>query len=560
MTVPCVEAIASPAPPKSASPRRHDLDALRAAAMGLGILLHAAMSFLPGLWLPSDSQHSDLLGLFVLSVHGFRMPLFFLLSGYFTALLADRYGRRHLVTHRFRRILVPCLLGAATIAPMMRLIPLLPFPRSDLRAATVTTDPLLRVARDSSNTELQGWLDQGGDPETLDPVYGVSLLSWASLSGNTERMTLLLDRGASPSRANRDGSTALHSAAWLGRDRAVSLLLSRGVRSDLRDGAGKTAAESANAGLPESRALARLMGIKVPEEADWRRGRERSLASLESAGGATWVASGGRASLRDKYRSLLVDPSLSLRLPWRREPWHPITTSFFEHLWFLWMLWWLLPLALGFHWLVIHRPVEATSMGSRSVWGLVLWIAASLATQGTMGWLSPGFGPDTFSGLLPPPHVLLHYGVFLCAGMWLFRHPALFDRLGTRWWLCLLLAGVVFWPGVSTMAFPTISAPFQIAYCWLCIVGWIGAFRRYAGSGHPWVREVSDASYWMYIAHLPVVMVMQGLVAPVGLPAELKWFFIVVVSLSVLWWSWRTFVRGKWLGGLLGGPVPRHNG
>ncbi len=545
---------------KPPSVRRHDLDALRAAAMSLGVLLHAAMSFLPGVWLPADTQSSDLLGLFVLSVHGFRMPLFFLLSGYFTALLADRYGRCHVLSHRFRRILMPCLLGAATIAPLVRIIPSLPFPGGRPGAAAVSVDPLLRLARDASDKELARWLERGGDPEALDPVFGVSLLSWASLAGDTDRMSLLLARGASPSRTNRDGSTALHGAAWLGRDRAVSLLLSRGVKPDLRDGSGKTAVESAHAGLPESRVLAGSMGIDVPEEADWTRGRTRCIELLGASGTSKSVSGPAPVRLRDRYRSLLTDPSFSLRLPSRSEPWHPVRTSFFEHLWFLWMLWWLVPLALGFHWLANRKPVGSASTGSRAVWGLVGWIAASLATQGTMGLLSPTFGPDTFSGLVPPPHLLLHYGVFLCAGMWLFRHPALFDRLGTRWWLCFFVAGGVFWPGIGTMAFPTISAPFQIAYCWLCLFGWIGVFRRYAGSGHPWVREVSDASYWIYVAHLPLVMVLQGLVSSVGLPAELKWLVVVLVSVLILWWTWRVVVRGKWLGGLLGGPVRRNNG
>jgi peptidoglycan/LPS O-acetylase OafA/YrhL len=38
------------------SPRRHDLDALRAVAMLLGIVLHAALAFAPLEWIVKDSQ------------------------------------------------------------------------------------------------------------------------------------------------------------------------------------------------------------------------------------------------------------------------------------------------------------------------------------------------------------------------------------------------------------------------------------------------------------------------------------------------------------------------
>ena len=43
---------------------------------------------------------------FALAVHGFRMPLFFLLSGFFTVLLWRRRGLGNLLGHRMRRLVV----------------------------------------------------------------------------------------------------------------------------------------------------------------------------------------------------------------------------------------------------------------------------------------------------------------------------------------------------------------------------------------------------------------------------------------------------------------------
>ena len=75
--------------------RFHELDALRAFAMLLGVVLHAVNvpslarmagrgqgRFHPSL--PYDD--------IVHAIHGFRMPVFFLLSGLFTAVLWRRYG------------------------------------------------------------------------------------------------------------------------------------------------------------------------------------------------------------------------------------------------------------------------------------------------------------------------------------------------------------------------------------------------------------------------------------------------------------------------------------
>jgi uncharacterized membrane protein YcfT len=58
------------------------------------------------------------LSLLFLVVHGFRIPLFFLLSGYFTMLVHERRGLRSLLEQRFARIAVPLALAMATIGPL----------------------------------------------------------------------------------------------------------------------------------------------------------------------------------------------------------------------------------------------------------------------------------------------------------------------------------------------------------------------------------------------------------------------------------------------------------
>ena len=60
--------------------------------MLLGIGLHAAIPFVP--WRGKADTGVWLLDVFVAFVHGFRMPLFFLISGFFTAMLWRRRGLR----------------------------------------------------------------------------------------------------------------------------------------------------------------------------------------------------------------------------------------------------------------------------------------------------------------------------------------------------------------------------------------------------------------------------------------------------------------------------------
>src|SRR5262245_53346339 len=99
--------------------RRSDFDALRAVAMLLGILLHAALSFFPSLWVVADSRQLPALGTLVSAIHGFRMPLFFVLSGFFSAMLLRQRGLKALIKHRFFRVFLPLLAGMVTIIPAM---------------------------------------------------------------------------------------------------------------------------------------------------------------------------------------------------------------------------------------------------------------------------------------------------------------------------------------------------------------------------------------------------------------------------------------------------------
>jgi peptidoglycan/LPS O-acetylase OafA/YrhL len=89
--------------------RFHALDAVRATALLLGILLHAAFSFLPGLqlWPVMDSQRSLPLAGVIFSVHTFRMTTFFLLAGFFAHMSFHRRGLWSFVGDRLKRIAVP---------------------------------------------------------------------------------------------------------------------------------------------------------------------------------------------------------------------------------------------------------------------------------------------------------------------------------------------------------------------------------------------------------------------------------------------------------------------
>lgn len=95
--------------PPSAPQRLHALDNLRALMMWLGIVLHVALNHLtvasPLPW--RDPQTSRVADLLLLFIHGFRMPVFFVLAGFFVALLIERRGAGGMLRNRALRLALP---------------------------------------------------------------------------------------------------------------------------------------------------------------------------------------------------------------------------------------------------------------------------------------------------------------------------------------------------------------------------------------------------------------------------------------------------------------------
>jgi hypothetical protein len=104
--------------------RYHSLDALRAFALLLGIVFHAAESFCPGRlsWAVVDHRAHGAFDFFQHVCHSFRMEIFFLIAGFFAHMLLCRIGERGFIIHRSRRILLPFLAGWCLLYPLVMLV------------------------------------------------------------------------------------------------------------------------------------------------------------------------------------------------------------------------------------------------------------------------------------------------------------------------------------------------------------------------------------------------------------------------------------------------------
>jgi hypothetical protein len=95
----------------SDSQRFHSLDNLRAVVMWLGIVLHVAVNHVTAeSQLPwRDRETSMAADMTLVFIHAFRMPVFFILAGFFVAMLVSRRGVGGMLKHRLRRLGLPFL-------------------------------------------------------------------------------------------------------------------------------------------------------------------------------------------------------------------------------------------------------------------------------------------------------------------------------------------------------------------------------------------------------------------------------------------------------------------
>ena len=94
-------------------------------------------------------------------------------------------------------------------------------------------------------------------------------------------------------------------------------------------------------------------------------------------------------------------------------------------------------------------------------------------------------------------------------------------------------------------------------FVWTASLGLMGLARVLLSAPSERVRFVSDSSYWLYIAHLPLIVAGQFALAYLDLPPFAEFALLTGVVTGLLLLSYRAFVRYTWIGRLLNGPRPR---
>jgi glucan biosynthesis protein C len=244
------------------------------------------------------------------------------------------------------------------------------------------------------------------------------------------------------------------------------------------------------------------------------------------------------------------------------------------HLWFLYVLAWLYVLviaaslitgALGVREALARALDACLRLFTRSRVGamvLALPIAAIFLSMPEWRWLE---GVHVADKLVPLPSTYAIYGLLFVAGWILGRQRSLFDALRARLvtnlalgvvaaGICLRFVGLD--PDGTTPPGLAITVVYAMSYATAMVAlsfGLIGVGVKFFSAPRPAIRYVADASYWIYLMHLPVVFAWQTAFMGTNLPVAVKYLLIVALTIIPLLVTYRYLVRPTWIGALLNG-------
>lgn len=541
--------------------------------MLLGIILHAALSFSTLPWVVQDYERSYVYTVGFSLIHGFRMPLFFLISGFFTAMLWRKRGLRALIKHRALRILLPCMIGLVTIVPLSNIVYVIASATTsnqfglDLNSAQAR---LLASVKTGDSQGIKKAISDGADPNLPSEEDGSTPLILAVVTNQSDSVDELIENGADVQQTDLTlGNSPLHVACFLGRDKIAASLLDAGADPTKMNNQGETSTDLLTITWSITEWIAASIQIEI-EQDEVLRGRKAIAEKLGINKQPLLFASDAVAN--DRNSNTDENSASNGQKRERESRWQALfIMPVFGHLWFLWFLCWLVTgfvfyalLAKKMNWRGL--PVSLIASPISYLWLVPLTSFFQMDMNGNQ------FGPETSIGLLPIPHVLLYYSIFFGFGVLYYDSADDQARLGRRWRWTLpialfILFPIAFWSSASPQTFlpnhlsldqvRLITVLLQSLFAWMITFGLMGLFHDVMHRESSRMRYISDSSYWLYLAHLPLVVGLQALVCRLPIPSFLKFLFVCVVSILVLLWSYEKLVRYTWIGKILNGPRKR---
>lgn len=237
-----------------------------------------------------------------------------------------------------------------------------------------------------------------------------------------------------------------------------------------------------------------------------------------------------------------------------------------SHLWFLYYLTLITAVTVLLALVALRMPALTRPFQRVLSWlwrrPLARFLVFTVLTAGLLKMLGTSMvGAST--SLSPDLATFAYFGWFYVVGWTLYHERQQLPSLPQRAWgltvaglLLVILQGVLIQYsnlGLRPGGDDWLQIGLASLTVWLFIFGLTGLFLRYGAHYSPLMRYVSDASYWVYLIHLPIVVVIPALIDAWPLPALLKFAFVVAAASVVCFLTYHYWVRAGFIGRFLNG-------
>ena len=161
---------------------------------------------------------------------------------------------------------------------------------------------------------------------------------------------------------------------------------------------------------------------------------------------------------------------------------------------------------------------------------------------------------------MPVPRIVIAYAIPFAFGWLLYLSADLLETLSRRAWLYAALAVVASFAYLAGFRLPVdretgfyLMRGLHSVALWLLIFAVTGLFLRYLGGHSALGRYLCDSSYFLYLAHMPVIIAFQLLLLDVALPPLAKIPLVLAATIAVLLPLYRYAVRPTFVGAVLNG-------
>lgn len=167
--------------------------------------------------------------------------------------------------------------------------------------------------------------------------------------------------------------------------------------------------------------------------------------------------------------------------------------------------------------------------------------------------------------LIPNAAAAAAFGLAFCCGWLIHRQPEVFKAWAHIWPITLATAVIatvlaLMLVGLSNTIQPAPRDWNGLAYyalygvgAWAWTMTFVGAALRFLSGHSPARRYIADASYWVYIVHLPIVMTLQVALSAWRVSWVIKLPILLALTFGFCFLSYHLLVRRSFIGALLNG-------